>query len=748
MSLDRFRSVDIRIDKADHYFMSSQFAKGGDYNGRTLVVQITNGGLIESQAGVTVNLGWRHASVGNSGLDPFEVVDAAQGIFEISYPREMLNPGRVTAVIQIIDGETITETKNFVIQVEKSPIDETSIVSSNSFTVLQEALIKVNDWNARIDAVEADFIQRANDMEATYPQELLSLGSQLADKADETDLAIERARITNLATLAAGSTTGDAELIDGRVGSDGTTYANIGAAIRGQASKLNTELTDFKTDVSLFVEPENLLNPADSDYKAGFFIAPTTGNLSSSASYDTTGHIKVTQGLRVSLTASDTGNVRFRQNMRFIAAYDAAGNIMSGSGSGVDTTYFVVPIGVATIRVSFLNRTDWTNRAIFEVALDDEKTKPYVEYFDPHYKTVVVTDKTLTIENESADAKAVGDALSEINGNIIAYKNPSGVAKEATLGANVAITIPTFPQMLKTGQSFSYSAKFASFGVGDTVSIGFINPAYGNYQSWMEISVDRVKWMLSGTSAILNNLHGLTLAGYLTVSVEVSPSTAQIKFTITTSGGSYSFTQVSDSTRLNAIGTLTAKSTMATTDVVLSGTCKQFKYHTWLLGDSYFGNGLDRLGGRLIEWGYASGVLFDGLGGLNSQNGYAELQKLLTYGTPKTLVWYLGMNDNATTVATYFPLVEQLCDQLGIELIFNKIPFVPSRLVENAAVNNYVLASGRRYVDSYAAVGADGSGNWYTGHLSVDGVHPSNLGAAALTSKLVADVPEILSASN
>ena len=118
MSLDRFRSVDIRIDKADHYFMSSQFAKGGDYNGRTLVVQITNGGLIESQAGITVNLGWRHESVKNSGLDPFEAVDAAQGIFEISYPREMLNPGRVTAVIQIIDGETITETKNFVIQVE------------------------------------------------------------------------------------------------------------------------------------------------------------------------------------------------------------------------------------------------------------------------------------------------------------------------------------------------------------------------------------------------------------------------------------------------------------------------------------------------------------------------------------------------------------------------------------------------------------------------------------------------------
>lgn len=608
------------------------------------------------------------------------------------------------------------------------------------------------------EAIELQVAEKYQELETTYANRLLSNEQQLADKVnrDEVTNVLTPKGASLYASLpSTGNSIGDYYYCsdgNGTNGSgnyvwNGTVWYFGGTGDEGY-NIVNNDLNAFKSDISTFLEPENLLNTADSDYKAGFFIAPTTGNLSSNVTYDTTGHIKVTQGLRVSLTASDTGNVRFKQNMRFIAAYDAAGNIMSGSGSGVEITYYVVPIDVATIRVSFISRTDWTNRAIFEVALDDETTKPYVEYFDPHYKTVVVTDKTLTIENESADAKAVGDALSEINGNIIAYKNPSGVAKEATLGANVAITIPTFPQMLKTGQSFSYSAKFASFGSSDIVSVGFINPAYGNYQSWMEISVDRVKWMLSGTSAILNNLHGLTLADYLTVSVEVSPSTAQIKFTITTSGGSYSFTQVSDSTRLNAIGTLTAKSTMATTDVVLSGTCKQFKYHTWLLGDSYFGNGLDRLGGRLIEWGYASGVLFDGLGGLNSQNGYAELQKLLTYGTPKTLVWYLGMNDNATTVATYFPLVEQLCDQLGIELIFNKIPFVPSRLVENAAVNNYVLASGRRYVDSYAAVGADGSGNWYTGHLSVDGVHPSNLGAAALTSKLVADVPEILSASN
>lgn len=279
MSLDRFRSVDIRIDKADHYFMSSQFAKGGDYNGRTLVVQITNGGLIETQAGITVNLGWRHESVKNSGLDPFEVVDAAQGIFEISYPREMLNPGRVTAVIQIIDGETITETKNFVIQVEKSPIDETSIVSSNSFTVLQEALIKVNSWNARIDAVEADFIERANNLDATYPIELNSVKRQLEHTNAQVDL-LNRGLGETFATLVALQTaypTGDTK--DHIVGADGHRYYWSGSAWADGGAYQAVELIDGGVQPNNLSDDYDLLKRTDTTKQNGRMTGYDTGTL-------------------------------------------------------------------------------------------------------------------------------------------------------------------------------------------------------------------------------------------------------------------------------------------------------------------------------------------------------------------------------------------------------------------------------------------------------------------------------------
>ena len=79
-----------------------------------------------------------------------------------------------------------------------------------------------------------------NDLDATKAE----LSSQIKEKASITDLEVERARIDSFISLTEGSTTGDAELIDGRIGSDGKTYDNIGNAIRGQINYLVNNLKE------------------------------------------------------------------------------------------------------------------------------------------------------------------------------------------------------------------------------------------------------------------------------------------------------------------------------------------------------------------------------------------------------------------------------------------------------------------------------------------------------------------------
>lgn len=91
--------------------------------------------------------------------------------------------------------------------------------------------------------VQSDLKELRSDEQAVFDTWFNSVKDQLGTDAAGNLLKlieVERARINALASLKEGSTTGDAELQDIRVGVDGTTYASAGEAVRTQLQNIWT----------------------------------------------------------------------------------------------------------------------------------------------------------------------------------------------------------------------------------------------------------------------------------------------------------------------------------------------------------------------------------------------------------------------------------------------------------------------------------------------------------------------------
>lgn len=237
--LENFRKMSIQLTNANEAFYQKLVAKEGDVNGRELEVKLINNGVVENLENVHLRLNWKNLAVGNSGMHDFSAVDRTKGLFKITYPESMLNKGNVTAYVSILQSRNIiTNTRNFTILVEGSGLDAQTVIASDDFQALNDALIQVNRYQIEIDSIKADIIADADSLIATERNRIQDILKGIEPRIDGLESQFNDAM---------SEVTSDTEIIASRSSTTtGKNYTTVGERIndvetRQLANNLDTK---------------------------------------------------------------------------------------------------------------------------------------------------------------------------------------------------------------------------------------------------------------------------------------------------------------------------------------------------------------------------------------------------------------------------------------------------------------------------------------------------------------------------
>ena len=444
------------------------------------------------------------------------------------------------------------------------------------------------------------------------------------------------------------------------------------------------------------------------------------------------------------------------------------GNLYQAKTDDVNNRYYyrnssgVLSVGVNTDYVGFIvpvlpNRTYTFTRSHIVLLKQDKTplhttggnydyagtTKCYSE--SAYYFAVSVARVNIP---ETGYVMSMGDALDDSDYVLGVYSNPTP--------EDYKISHKSLSGSLSDGQEYVISGKcgirdgyYAAF-LGKFSSFNTLTLKFNGFNVTNKVTVTADNLVIvSGIGNTITQAHGLTISNAVQVLLELKNSIMYI--TVASGGIKYTYNCPWYWTGSSPCELSVTASGMSFTYAKISAIFKSAERKIWYFGDSYSEFNMDsRLPYYVIEYGFDKNLLFNSISGATSALGTVSIDTLLEYGTPKYAINALGMNDgsdsnNTTPNATWLTNVQSfidICERHNIIPVLCTIPTIPS--VNNNGKNAWVKASGYRYIDMADAVGADGTGTWYTGMIGQDNIHPSPLGAVAQFMRLLTDMPEVM----
>lgn len=319
------------------------------------------------------------------------------------------------------------------------------------------------------------------------------------------------------------------------------------------------------------------------------------------------------------------------------------------------------------------------------------------------------------------------------------FKNGVWSATADTLSANTDLIIAP---RIDNKKNCVYDV-FAEFDTFTSLTLAHGKTSYDGVYLILDETYIKTYRYTSSLSLMATYEHGLTLSDYISVHIDLKHGNFG-SVTLRTNGGEF---KVESMWFPGCREEVTVSGGHEMTNVKGSYYVRDIYADTWIFGDSYLTIDGTRYPLYLINAGYTN-YLLCGFSGARSTDEIISLRNLIEKCSPKRICWCLGMNDGDTQTAVsarwkiVYDEIVGICSSKNIELILATIPNVPN--IRHDYKNAIVRASGYRYIDFAKAVNAEAVGaTWYADMLSSDNVHPTELGAKALASRILLDVPEI-----
>ena len=237
-----------------------------------------------------------------------------------------------------------------------------------------------------VDEIEQNTQEKIREVES----ELAQTNTQLSQEID-----FERKRIDNFSTLQEGSTTGDAELTDIRIGHDGVTYPNAGTAVREQighvASKIEQSINQLYLD--------NLTRD--------HYVNHVTGVIEPSNNWVTTDFIEIPKGNYVFVYKS---NNNYIYGSIFWAAYDSNKTFITGGGTSDNGSEF---INISDERVAYIRASFYNQHLQAEPMIVPKTYYSKLKDYLPPFKGVLLKDSPYITNTDLSPLQTQLDAMTD-----------------------------------------------------------------------------------------------------------------------------------------------------------------------------------------------------------------------------------------------------------------------------------------------------------------------------------------------